>query len=235
MLVNRFVSLIAGFVFLLSCAFCPVAKAGVFVEFNTNVGNFQVELFSLQKPASVANFMTYVDSGTYSNSIVHRSVQNTQFTPFGIIQGGGFDTNGTPLPTLPPIADEVGIFSNLRGTLAYANAGPNTATRQWYINVTDNVVFDTNYTVFGQVIGSGMTVVDQINAFTRVNANGVNNPNGPFGNLPVINASLPNNLILQPSNLVVVNSITAVPEPGVTLLLLSTALPTALWRRVRRR
>ncbi len=234
MLFNRFVSLVSGFVFLLLCAFCPVAKAGVFVEFNTNVGNFQVELFSLQKPASVANFMTYVDSGTYSNSIVHRSIQNTPFTGFGIIQGGGYDTVGSSLPTLPPIADEVGIFSNLRGTLAYANAGPNTATRQWYINVTDNVAFDTNYTVFGQVIGNGMTVVDQINALTNVNASG-GNPNSPFGTLPVINANLPNNLILQPSNLVVVNSITAVPEPGVTMLLLSTALPIALWRHHRRR
>ena len=228
MLTNRFVSLIASFILLVSLAFCSAAKAGVIVEFNTNVGNFQVELFSLQKPASVANFLTYVDSGTYSNSIVHRSIQNTQFTGFGIIQGGGYDTAGSTLTTQAPIADDVGIFSNVRGTIAYANAGPNTATRQWYINVSDNLVFDTNYTVFGQVIGNGMTVVDQISAFTTLNANG-NNPNAPFGSLPVINASLPNNLVLQPSNLVVVNSITAVPEPRSILMLL-TGLVIVGWR-----
>jgi len=228
MLANRFVSLIASFNLLVSLAFCSAAKAELVVEFNTNVGNFQVELFSLQKPASVANFLTYVDSGTYSNSIVHRSIQNTQFTGFGIIQGGGYNTAGSTLTTQAPIADDVGIFSNVRGTIAYANAGPNTATRQWYINVSDNLTFDTNYTVFGQVIGNGMTVVDQINAFTTLNANG-SNPNAPFGNLPVINASLPNNLVLQPSNLVVVNSITAVPEPRSILMLL-TGLVIVGWR-----
>ena len=228
MLANRFVSLIASFNLLVLLAFCSAANAGVIVEFNTNVGNFQVELFSLQKPASVANFLTYVDSGTYSNSIVHRSIQNTQFTGFGIIQGGGYDNAGSTLTTQAPIADDVGIFSNVRGTIAYANAGPNTATRQWYINVSDNLTFDTNYTVFGQVIGNGMTVVDQINAFTTLNANG-SNPNAPFGNLPVINASLPNNLVLQPSNLVVVNSITAVPEPRSILMLL-TGLVIVGWR-----
>jgi len=221
MLANRFVSLIASFIPLVTLAFCSAAKAGVIVDFNTNVGNFQVELFNLQKPASVANFLTYVDSGTYSNSLVHRSIQNF------VVQGGGFDIGGIPLSTLPPIADDLGGLSNLRGTIAFALSGPNTAQRQWFINVADNLFLDAEFTVFGQVIGSGMTVVDQINALTNVNASG-GNPNGLFANLPVLNASLPINLILQPSNFVIVNSITAVPEPRAMLMLLTGLLMVGL-------
>jgi peptidyl-prolyl cis-trans isomerase A (cyclophilin A) len=238
MIAKHLHSIFACLACVVSFACSSAAKAGVVVEFNTNVGNFQVELFSLQKPASVANFLTYVDSGTYSNSIVHRSVQNTPLTPFGIIQGGGFDTTLAPLPTLPDIADEVGLFSNLRGTIAYAKTSlPNSANRQWYINVTDNVVFDTNYTVFGQVLGNGMQVVDQINAFATGDVTVTDSGGSPLytlEDLPVINPNLPNNLVLQPSNLVVVNSITAVPEPGATVLL-ATTLPIVAWHFRRRR
>lgn len=219
-------SVIVGLAFFASSLTSFKANAGLLVEFNTNFGAFEVELFDTQTPISVANFLSYANSGAYDNTVIHRSINNF------VIQGGGYLTTGAAIPTSGTIVDEIGI-SNLRGTIAYANTGsPNSATSQWYFNTVDNTFLDTGYTVFGQVRGTGMTIVDQINALPTVNAG------GPFTNLPVINPSNP----LFVSNLAVIQSITAVPtsltgvpEPG-SILLLSVGLTVAACRlRSRRR
>ncbi len=190
-------------------------QAGLVVEFDTSLGAFQVELFDTQTPVSVANFLAYANSGLYDNTIIHRSVDAF------VIQGGGYYPSGAAVPTFGPIVDEIGL-SNLRGTLAYANIGsPNTNVNQWFFNVDNNTFLNSSFTVFGQVLGDGMNIVDAINALQQVNVG------GPFSELPVMNVNMP----LYASNLAVVYTITAIPEPSSLLLLLAGS--TAFFWRYR--
>ena len=176
------------------------------VRMTTVLGAFDIALFGQQKPITVANFLNYVDQGRYfkidpsgqlASSFIHRKIPNF------IIQGGGFlgtvtsSTNNaltqTSVLTFPPIQNEPGI-SNTRGTIAMAQFGSdaNSATSQWFINLANNTGLDvrTNnagpYTVFGRVVGSGMTVVDAIAAVPHYNFSG---SGGAFSSLPLRNYS----------------------------------------------
>ena len=152
------------------------------VVMQTPFGEVEIELFDEDAPATVANFLTYVNDGDYVNSFIHRS------DPGFVLQGGGFTfVDGAPvaIPTDPPVINEPGI-SNLRGTVAMAKLGddPNSATSQWFFNLADNSanLDNTNggFTVFGQVTGNGMDVIDQIAALQ------VWNGGGAFSELPLI-------------------------------------------------
>lgn len=143
----------------------PNTVNATIVEFQTSQGNFQVNLYDQSTPKTVANFLSYVDSLHYSNSVIHRVSAGF------IVQGGGFTFNGTlPLTRLAantPVINEA-IYSNITGTIAMAKLGSdmNSATDQWFFNLKDN---STNldrqnggFTVFGQVIGNGIEVVNKI-------------------------------------------------------------------------
>lgn len=132
--------------------------------FNTNMGNFCVELFETQTPITTANFLEYIDNGAFTNGIFHRSA------PGFVIQGGGFkivSNEITAVETFPSIENEFKI-SNTRGTVAMAKVAdnPNSATSQWFVNLTDNATLlnDQNggFTVFGRIIFDGMNVIDNI-------------------------------------------------------------------------
>jgi cyclophilin family peptidyl-prolyl cis-trans isomerase len=151
----------------------PVHSRGAdIVTFETVLGNFQVELLSDDAPATVANFLNYVNRGDYDGSFVHRTV------PGFVIQGGGFSydpVSGFPVPvqTDPPVVNEFKV-SNTRGTVAMAklSGNPNSATSQWFINLGDNSALDGSnggFTVFGRVLGDGMDVVDAIATTKRWN------------------------------------------------------------------
>ena len=126
-----------------------------------------VTLLSSAAPNTVANFLSYVDKGAYNNSIIHRSV-----TGF-IIQGGGFQLQNHAAVAIPqdaPVVNEYGV-SNTRGTIAMAKLGsdPNSATNQWFFNLTDNSQNLNNqnggFTVFGRVLNTaGLAVMDKIAA-----------------------------------------------------------------------
>jgi len=148
----------------------------------TPFGAVEIELFDEATPGTVANFLKYVNDGDYANSFIHRSV------PDFVVQGGGYFFVGPgaePILTNAPIKNEPGI-SNVRGTIAMAKqAGdPDSATSQWFFNLEDNSaeLDNTNggYTVFGQVTGDGMKVIDRIADLPVWNA-GV-----PFAELPLI-------------------------------------------------
>ncbi|MBY0484242.1 peptidylprolyl isomerase [Nitrosomonas sp.] len=136
--------------------------------FNTNMGQFCIELFETQTPITTANFLNYINSDAYTNGIFHRSV------PKFVIQGGGFKiVDGTtrktlaPVNTFAPITNEFNI-SNTRGTVAMAklSGNPNSATSQWFVNLADNSLNLDNqnggFTVFGRIIFDGMNVFDAI-------------------------------------------------------------------------
>jgi len=155
------------------------------VTLQTSLGEVEIELFDEETPATVANFLNYVNDGDFANSFFHRSV------PGFIVQGGGFtyiDDVVEGIPKDAPVINEPGI-SNLRGTIAMAkiSGDPNSATSEWYINLGDNSADldgqNGGFTVFGQVTGSGMEVIDAIGSLQIWDA-GV-----PFGELPLIDYS----------------------------------------------
>jgi cyclophilin family peptidyl-prolyl cis-trans isomerase len=128
--------------------------------------------------------------GAYDVSIIHRS---TTYNPLDIqiVQGGGFELVGNTLPPIPgdpPIPLEAGR-ANALGTLAMARTSdPDSATSQWFFNVTDNPGLDFNYAVFGSVLGAGQNVIEAIGAVPVYNASAQLGP--VFGQLPLLTDSL---------------------------------------------
>lgn len=141
-----------GIIFLVSLMLSTSAFANTQVELVTNVGTLKVELNEQAAPATVTNFLRYVDDGSYNGSIFHRLI------PEFVVQGGGFDTEYKKLPTYSPVVNESNNgLENQRGTLAMARTqDPNSATRQFYINLSNNQSLNggrnVGYTVFGKVI-----------------------------------------------------------------------------------
>lgn len=135
------------------------------VRLSTTAGDIVLELDAAKAPATVENFLAYVDSGFYSGTIFHR------VKPDFMIQGGGFTADFKKKDTRAPISNEAGNgLKNLRGTIAMARTSdPNSATAQFFINVVDNSFLDyrgdnprdIGYAVFGKVV-SGMEAVDKI-------------------------------------------------------------------------
>jgi cyclophilin family peptidyl-prolyl cis-trans isomerase len=179
-----------------------------FAQFDTVLGRFNVELRSDVAPRHVTNFFNYVQSGTYASTFIHRSAPLDASGSISIIQGGGYGYRVPfdvfPVAKLASVPLEYNL-PNARGTLAAARSTDvNSATSEWYINTRDNsAILDQSngggYTVFGRVLGSGMTVVDAIAALPRFNAG------SPFTDLPLRNFTSGGNV--TESNLVVVNSV----------------------------
>lgn len=141
------------------------------VTVETQLGSFEIELFEDEAPNTVANFLTYVRDGRFEANIIHRSV--TDF----VIQTGSYrvvDGEVDNVPTDDPVANEFGL-SNTRGTVAMAKLGgdPDSATSGWFVNLADNSENLDNqnggFTVFGEVVGDGMAVVDAIGALPIYN------------------------------------------------------------------
>lgn len=166
---------------------CAALATNVIME--TPLGDIEIELFDDVAPGTVENFLVYVNDGDYADSFIHRSISGF------VIQGGGFNFEGdvaNPIAQNPPIENEFNL-ANIRGTIAMAKLGgdPDSATSQWFINLADNSAnLDGDdgqgggfFTVFGQVVGQSMEVVDAIAALPTVNAG------SPFDNLPVIDFS----------------------------------------------
>jgi cyclophilin family peptidyl-prolyl cis-trans isomerase len=131
------------------------------VTLTTNLGAMVVELDAAAAPLTANNFLQYVNDQFYNNTIIHRIVTSGIF----VAQGGWL----TPTPEVKaglraPIALEVGKgLSNVRGTIAMARTSAlNSATSQFYLNLSDNVALDTTnggYAVFGKLV-SGMPLLD---------------------------------------------------------------------------
>lgn len=133
------------------------------VLLETNYGNIKIELAS-DMPITSGNFENLVNKGVYNGVIFHRVIDGF------MIQGGDPTGTGYGDPRIPKIKDEFTNHNrNDRGTISMANAGPNTGSSQFFINLVNNNFLDTKHPVFGKVI-EGMDVVDKI-AKVPVNSN----------------------------------------------------------------
>ena len=125
-------------------------------EFNTNKGNFKVELFGDKAPLTVGNFIKLVDKGFYNGLIFHRVIPNF------MIQSGCPHGNGRGGPGYT-IRDEFhpDLKHDSKGLLSMANAGPNTGGSQFFITVATTTWLDKHHSIFGKVV-EGMNVVESI-------------------------------------------------------------------------
>ncbi|HEX7379508.1 MAG TPA: SdrD B-like domain-containing protein, partial [Pirellulales bacterium] len=160
------------------------------VTVDSNFGDFQIELRPDVAPQTVANFLQYVESGAYTNTIFHRSV------PGFVEQTGGYTSSSstftstsqfTTIPANAAIPLEYDL-PNIAGSVAMARTSDeNSATDEWFVNLADNSTQlgpggsdQYGYAVFGQVLGNGMQVLNAIAALPVDNAD-----NAAFSQLPV--------------------------------------------------
>jgi len=137
----------------------------------TSEGDFEMELFKDKVPATVVNFLMYVQAGYYDGTIFHRVIRDV------IIQGGGYVAEGDDAinPRIDGLRGQIlneasNSLQNSRGTVAMARlADPNSARAQFFINLDNNSMFNHKnstpdgfgYAVFGRVT-EGMNVVREI-------------------------------------------------------------------------
>ncbi len=184
--------------------FTLAGVTGQVVQIATAYGRINIELLADDAPLTVANFLGYVNAGSYNNALIHRSV------PGFVIQTGGF-TATLPINDIaagPSVKNEF-KRSNVRGTLAMAKlgSGPDTATNQWFINLANNAANLDNqnggFTVFARVLGTGMVVADAVAAVPVYNAG------SPFDQLPLRNYNTANQVVV--ANLISLTSVRVVP------------------------
>ncbi len=137
------------------------------VTVKTNLGDIELELFAKDAPETAANFIKLAKSGFYDGTKFHRVIPNF------MIQGGdpnskddnwANDGQGGPGYSFK---DEINNHKLVRGTLAMANAGPDTNGSQFFIVTADATPWlDGHHTAFGQVT-KGMDIVSAIEKLPR--------------------------------------------------------------------
>ncbi len=135
------------------------------VKLHTNHGIITLDLYADKAPKTVANFLDYVNSGAYNNTIFHRVIDGF------MVQGGGFEPGMNQKPTNAPVENEAANgLKNEAYTIAMARTpDPHSATAQFFINTANNSFLNFTaatpqgfgYCVFGKVV-EGQDVVDKI-------------------------------------------------------------------------
>ena len=148
------------------------------VKLHTNHGIITLELDAAKAPVTTENFLSYVKSGHFNNTVFHRVIDGF------MIQGGGFEPGMKQKPTGAQIKNEAdNKLKNDKYTVAMARTSdPHSATAQFFINVADNDFLNHTapnaqgwgYCVFGKVTG-GTDVVDKIKAVKTGNRSGHQN------------------------------------------------------------
>jgi peptidyl-prolyl cis-trans isomerase B (cyclophilin B) len=135
------------------------------IKLETTLGDITIELDSEKAPLTAKNFLEYVNSGYYDNTLFHRVIDGF------MIQGGGFEPGMKQKQTRAPIQNEAANgLKNEKYTIAMARTSDvHSATAQFFINVADNASLNYTsstprgfgYCVFGRVV-DGQDVVDKI-------------------------------------------------------------------------
>lgn len=184
------------------------AQANTIVRISTTYGDFSLELFDTATPATVRNFLNYVNRGAYNQTYFHR-LERAANQP-GVLQGGGYSfvtgLGPVEVPDDAPVVNEYGI-PNTRGTVAMAKfaGNPDSATSQWFINLIDNSevlnqASNGGFTVFGTVLGDGMLVMDAISELTTYML-GTTHPSAPLHNYPNADGG-----VIRAGNFVTINA-----------------------------
>lgn len=129
---------------------------------STSMGDIEISLDTQNTPITANNFISLAKQSFYNNVIFHRVIRDF------MIQTGDPKGDGTGGPGYQ-FDDEKIVGEYVRGTIAMANAGPNTNGSQFFIMHKTNKELPKNYVIFGRVI-KGLDVVDKI-ANTKVKAN----------------------------------------------------------------
>ena len=125
------------------------------VILQTSLGNITIDLFEKESPKTVNNFVSLAKDGFYDGLTFHRIIKDF------MIQGGDPSGDGTGGPGYK-FEDEFNTKKLVRGSLAMANAGPNTNGSQFFIVTTESTPWlDGRHTNFGQVV-EGMDIVNKI-------------------------------------------------------------------------
>ncbi len=129
------------------------------VLIETTMGAMVVGLYGNDAPATVKNFLSYVDKGFYEQKVFHRVI------PGFMIQGGGFDEAMVRHETDPPIKLE--IIPGLKhepGTFSMARTNdPHSATAQFFVSVARTPTLNGAYAIFGK-LEEGFEVAADISA-----------------------------------------------------------------------
>jgi peptidyl-prolyl cis-trans isomerase B (cyclophilin B) len=133
------------------------------VKLHTSKGIITLQLDAEKAPLTVQNFLDYVNSGFYSNTVFHRVIPNF------MIQGGGFEPGMRQKPTSAPVKNEAanGLKNDIYTIAMARTSDPHSATAQFFINTKNNGFLDYpgqdgwGYCVFGKVV-EGKEVVDAI-------------------------------------------------------------------------
>jgi cyclophilin family peptidyl-prolyl cis-trans isomerase len=179
------------------------------VRLHTTQGPVDLRLFDTEAPKTVSNFLGYVHAGAYTDVFFHRSARLGDGRPF-VIQSGGFKWSSgssvccTGVTSRGKLINEFSSSrSNVRGAVAMAKVGgdPNSATSQWFINLSDNSTNLDNqnggFTVFARVTAPSMAIADKIAALPVVNAGG-NYSELPVDGWTTGNQVMRGNLVLIP-------------------------------------
>ena len=135
------------------------------VRLHTTLGVIGVDLDADKAPLTVANFLEYVGSGHYANTVFHRVIDGF------MIQGGGFEPGMKQKPARAPVANEAsnGLTNDLYTVAMARTSDPHSASAQFFVNIKDNDFLNHSgpsangwgYCVFGKVV-EGKDVVDLI-------------------------------------------------------------------------
>jgi peptidyl-prolyl cis-trans isomerase A (cyclophilin A) len=166
------------------------------VRMDTSEGSITLELDPERAPLTVANFLKFTDAGAYNGTIFHRVV------PHWVVQGGGWTPDlkerakqaaAEGHPDIPVQNEWQNGLKNVRGSIGMArDEGPDTATREFYINLEDHPKLDAarektgnaGYAVFGRVV-KGMGVIDTIAAIPTHPVPVAGVTDGSMDNVPV--------------------------------------------------
>ena len=199
------------------------------ITFNTSKGAIDVTLLDSAAPVSVTNFLSYAQNNAYTDDLFHRMANLSGTGASQILQGGQFTTNSvsgvvnsfTDVATYQPIANEFDASRpNAIGSLAMARtADLNSATSQFYFNLTDNTSSlgqtGNGYAVFGNVANSASLTNLQSFATSYTPQAATINGN-VLASLPALTgASVPNNPVgTATTNLAITNTITGTTPAG---------------------
>lgn len=169
------------------------AGSQTIVDMQTSAGRIVLELESARAPVTVANFVSHAAAGDYDGTIFHRVV------PDFVVQGGGWTADLreraklSATPDTPIVNEWTNGLKNAKGTIAMAREeAPDTATREFYFNLKDNVKLDSGrpttgnagYAVFGRVV-EGWEVVETIASGKTTTRDVAGVTDGSMNNVPL--------------------------------------------------